>query len=177
MSSWRSRWVVVSSESTPLVYLFCCLDKLTDIGFGQVENLIGPKSRSAMVRPLNPVKLNGLPAIFQLVIEQNTLAKGNRPILFVSDYNLGHYAAKKTGRKIILWNGCCPTHALLSTFAVAAARKKWPEAQVIMHPECKPETLELADFVGSTSGMLKFVKAQSAGTSFIVGTEVGLLHR
>lgn len=103
--------------------------------------------------------------------------EGNRPILFVSDYNLGHYAAKKTGRKIILWNGCCPTHALLSTFAVAAARKKWPEAQVIMHPECKPETLELADFVGSTSGMLKFVKAQSAGTSFIVGTEVGLLHR
>ena len=103
--------------------------------------------------------------------------EGNRPIIFVSDYNLGHYAAKKTGKNIILWNGCCPTHALLSPFAVAKAKKKWPSAQVIMHPECKPETLELADFVGSTSGMLKYVKAQPSGTSFIVGTEVGLLHR
>ena len=80
-------------------------------------------------------------------------------------------------REIILWDGCCPTHALLSTFAIAKAKKKWPEAQVIMHPECKPETLELADFVGSTSGMLSYVKTQPAGTSFIVGTEVGLLHR
>ena len=101
----------------------------------------------------------------------------NRPILFVPDYNLGHYAAKMTGRDLILWDGCCPTHALLSTFAVAKARKKWPGAQMIMHPECKPETLELADFVGSTSGMINYVKTQPAGTSFIVGTEVGLLHR
>lgn len=103
--------------------------------------------------------------------------EGNRPILFVSDYNLGHYAAKKTGKNIILWNGCCPTHALLSPFAIAKAKKKWTEAQVIMHPECKPETLELADFVGSTSGMLKYAKSQPAGAFFIVGTEVGLLHR
>ena len=102
---------------------------------------------------------------------------GNRPILFVPDYNLGHYAAKMTGRDLILWDGCCPTHALLSTFAIAKARKKWPGAQVIMHPECKAETLELADFVGSTSGMLNYVKKQPAGASFIVGTEVGLLHR
>jgi quinolinate synthase len=101
----------------------------------------------------------------------------NRPILFVPDYNLGHYAAKMAEREIILWDGCCPTHALLSTFAIAKAKKKWPEAQVIMHPECKPEALELADFVGSTSGMLTYVKTQPAGASFIVGTEVGLLHR
>lgn len=101
----------------------------------------------------------------------------DRPILFVPDYNLGHYAAKMARREIILWDGCCPTHALLSTFAVDKAKKKWPEAQMLMHPECKPETLELADFVGSTSGMLKYVKAQPFGTSFIVGTEVGLLHR
>ena len=101
----------------------------------------------------------------------------NRPILFVPDYNLGHYAARMARREIILWDGCCPTHALLSTFAIAKAKKKWPGAQVIMHPECKPETLELADFVGSTSGMLNYVKTQPAGASFIVGTEVGLLHR
>lgn len=101
----------------------------------------------------------------------------NRPILFVPDYNLGHYAAKVTGRPMILWDGCCPTHALLSTFAIARAKKKWPGAQVMMHPECKPETLDLADYVGSTSGMLKHAKAQPAGTVFIVGTEVGLLHR
>jgi quinolinate synthase len=101
----------------------------------------------------------------------------NRPILFVPDYNLGHYAAKMAQREILLWDGCCPTHALLSTFAVAKAKQKWPGAQAIMHPECKPETLELADFVGSTSGMLSYVKTQPSGTSFIVGTEVGLLHR
>lgn len=101
----------------------------------------------------------------------------DRPVLFVPDYNLGHYAAKMTGRDLILWDGCCPTHALLSTFAVTKAKKKWPKAQVIMHPECKAEALELADFVGSTSGMLKYVKSQPAGTAFIVGTEVGLLHR
>lgn len=101
----------------------------------------------------------------------------NRPIIFAPDYNLGHYAAKVTGRELILWDGCCPTHALLSTFAVAKAKKKWPGAQVIMHPECKPETLELADFVGSTSGMLKYTQKQPGGTSFIVGTEIGLLHR
>lgn len=101
----------------------------------------------------------------------------NREIIFAPDYNLGHYAAKMAQRELILWNGCCPTHALLSTFAVEKARKKWPGAQFIMHPECKPETLELADFVGSTSGMLKYAKKQPAGTSFIVGTEVGLLHR
>ena len=101
----------------------------------------------------------------------------NLPILFVPDYNLGHYAARMARREIILWDGCCPTHALLSTFAIAKAKKKWPGAQVIMHPECKPETLELADFVGSTSGMLNYVKTQPAGASFIVGTEVGLLHR
>ncbi len=103
--------------------------------------------------------------------------ESNRPILFVPDYNLGHYAAKVAKREIILWDGCCPTHALLSTFAVAKAKKQWPGAQVMMHPECKPETLELADFVGSTSGMLNYAKTQPAGTSFIVGTEVGLLHR
>ncbi len=100
-----------------------------------------------------------------------------KPILFVPDSNLGRFAAKVAKRDIIFWDGCCPTHALLSTFAVMKAKQKWPEAQVIMHPECKPDTLELADFVGSTSGMLRHVKAQPAGTSFIVGTEVGLLHR
>ena len=55
----------------------------------------------------------------------------NRPIIFAPDYNLGHYAAKMTQRELILWNGCCPTHALLSTFAVAKARKIWP--RMIMH--------------------------------------------
>lgn len=100
-----------------------------------------------------------------------------KEIIFAPDYNLGHYAAKVTKRELILWDGCCPTHALLSPFAIAKARKQWPKAIVMMHPECKPETLELADFVGSTSGMLRYAKQQPAGTEFIVGTEVGLMHR
>lgn len=100
-----------------------------------------------------------------------------KEIIFAPDYNLGHYAALKTKRKLILWSGCCPTHALLSTFTAERARKKWPKAIFMMHPECKPETLERADFVGSTSGMIRFAKQQPAGAEFIVGTEVGLLHR
>lgn len=101
----------------------------------------------------------------------------SKRIIFAPDYNLGHYTATVTKRDLILWDGCCPTHALLSPLAVQKAREQWPKAIVMMHPECKPETLELADFVGSTSGMIRYAKAQPAGTSFIVGTEVGLLHR
>lgn len=101
----------------------------------------------------------------------------DKKIIFAPDYNLGHYAAKQAKRDLVLWHGCCPTHALLSTFAAEKAEKKWPNAVMMMHPECKPETLELADFVGSTSGMIRYAKQQPAGTEFIVGTEVGLMHR
>ena len=101
----------------------------------------------------------------------------SRRIIFAPDYNLGHYAAKKTKRDMILWNGCCPTHALLSTLAVEEARKKWPKAIFMMHPECRPQALELADYIGSTSAMIRYAKQQPAGTEFIVGTEIGLLHR
>ncbi len=101
----------------------------------------------------------------------------DKQIIFAPDGNLGRYAAKVAKREMIFWDGCCPTHALLSTFAIEKARAKYPKAKVIMHPECKSDVLELADFVGSTSGMLKYARTQAAGTEFVVGTEIGLLHR
>ncbi|OQA56330.1 MAG: Quinolinate synthase A [Candidatus Omnitrophica bacterium ADurb.Bin277] len=101
----------------------------------------------------------------------------SKRIIFTPDYNLGHYTAGKTGRDLILWDGCCPTHALLSTLAVEKARKKRPQAVFMMHPECKPGTLAMADYIGSTSAMIRYAKQQPAGTEFIVGTEVGLIHK
>ncbi|MGI6241004.1 MAG: Quinolinate synthase A [Candidatus Omnitrophica bacterium ADurb.Bin292] len=101
----------------------------------------------------------------------------SKQIIFAPDYNLGHYASNVTNRQMILWEGCCPTHALLSTLGVEKARKKWPKAIFMMHPECKPATLELADYVGSTSAMIRYAKQQPDGTEFIVGTEGGLLHK
>ncbi|MFC1992761.1 quinolinate synthase NadA [Chloroflexota bacterium] len=97
-------------------------------------------------------------------------------ILFVPDQNLGKYISKQTDKKVILYPGYCIVHHRMRAEQVKEARKLHPEAQVIVHPECRPEVIALADAVLSTSQMLRYVQASSAG-SFIIGTEEGLLHR
>lgn len=96
-------------------------------------------------------------------------------LLMTPDRNLAMYTASRTGKKIHYWEGYCPTHERLKLDDVKAAREKHPEAVFMAHPECRPEILETADIIASTSGMVR-----QAGTSdshsFIVGTEVGLLH-
>lgn len=100
----------------------------------------------------------------------------DREIMFLPDANLGANVSKKMGRKMNLWHGCCPTHNAVEPERIAKARKEHPNAVVLVHPECPPETVEAADAALSTGGMLTFVKESSA-KEFIIGTEIGILHR
>ncbi|MCL4424531.1 MAG: quinolinate synthase NadA, partial [Firmicutes bacterium] len=98
-----------------------------------------------------------------------------KPILFVPDRHLGEFAARRAEREVILWNGFCPTHHRLTAEDVLAARDEHPGAPVLVHPECRSEVVELADYVGSTSGIINFVQ-RSQAREFIIGTESGILH-
>lgn len=100
----------------------------------------------------------------------------DREILFLPDANLGANLMHDTGRTFHLWPGCCPTHGYILPATVDASRKEHPNAVVMVHPECKPAVVERADVALSTGGMLRFAK-ESDAKEFIVGTEVGLLHR
>jgi quinolinate synthase len=96
-------------------------------------------------------------------------------MLLTPDRNLAMYAAARTGKKIHLWEGYCPTHEWLTADDVARTRAAHPEALFIAHPECRPEVLQLADVIASTSGMLRYAAESSRG-EFIIGTEQGILH-
>ena len=100
----------------------------------------------------------------------------DRKILFLPDANLGANLNDKLGRKMELWPGCCPTHNRILPEHVAAAKEKHPDAFVIVHPECTPAVVALADKALSTGGMLKFVR-ESEKKEFIIGTECGILYR
>ncbi len=99
-----------------------------------------------------------------------------REILFVPDQYLGHYAASKAGREVIPWPGYCPTHARIIPQHIEHLRKEYPNAKVVVHPECRPDVIALADEVGSTSGILRYA-AQEDVQELIVGTEMGIIHR
>ncbi len=98
-----------------------------------------------------------------------------RPILFGPDKNLGAFLIKKTGRAMDLWPGTCMVHETFSATKIATLKAKHKDAKFIAHPECEDHVLQLADFVGSTSKLLEFVQ-RDAGTKYIVGTEMGILH-
>jgi len=97
-------------------------------------------------------------------------------IIFVPDRNLAHYVAANTKKNIIPWDGYCPTHHLILPGDILLEKEEHPDAQVLVHPECRPDVVDLADKVLSTAGMLKYA-AQSDAKEFIIGTELGLLHR
>ena len=97
-------------------------------------------------------------------------------ILFVPDQHLGGHIADLLGRRYELWPGYCPTHARLSSKAIADARAAHPGAVVLVHPECAKDVREAADHALSTGGMCRFA-IENAATDIIVGTEVGILHR
>ena len=96
-------------------------------------------------------------------------------VLMTPDRNLARYTAKHTSKKIHTWNGYCPIHDNLTANDVKKAKKKYPNAVFVAHPECRQEVLELADKVLSTSGMIRYAK-ESKSSSFIVGTEIGLIY-
>ncbi|MDE2571121.1 MAG: quinolinate synthase NadA, partial [bacterium] len=101
----------------------------------------------------------------------------DREILFAPDKFLGNFVQKHTPEKqIICWNGYCPTHFVISADNVRARMAQYPGSLVLAHPECSPDVLELADYVGSTNGIMRYA-LESAHREFIILTESGLLLR
>jgi len=100
----------------------------------------------------------------------------DQKIIFAPDINLGKYLVKKTGREMVLWNGACIVHEIFSHEKIVKLRQRHPNAKFIAHPECEDHILEMADYIGSTTGLLKFTISDSA-TEYIVATEAGILHQ
>ena len=100
----------------------------------------------------------------------------SKPIMFLPDQNLGANLNKKLNIQMDLWNGCCRTHNRISVQDLQNAKDAHPDAPVMVHLECRPGVVEVADAALSTAGMLKFVEKSNA-REFIVGTEYGMIHR
>ncbi|MBI2967026.1 MAG: quinolinate synthase NadA [Bacteroidetes bacterium] len=97
-------------------------------------------------------------------------------IIFAPDINLGRYVVRKTGREMVLWNGECEVHVNISHDKLLLLREKHPAAKLIAHPECKESVLKYADFIGSTTALINYVKTHP-DPEFIVATEAGILHK
>lgn len=100
----------------------------------------------------------------------------DQPLIFAPDRNLGAYINGITGRNMVLWNGSCQVHDIISTEKIIELKLKFPDAKLIAHPECKGPVLVLSDFIGSTTALLEYTKKEKA-TRFIVATETGIIHQ
>lgn len=100
----------------------------------------------------------------------------DKKIIFAPDINLGRYLVKKTGRDMVLWHGTCMVHEIFSNEKITKLMLRHPDAEFIAHPECEAHLLEKADFIGSTTGLLKYTQ-RSEATEFIVATESGIIHQ
>jgi len=100
----------------------------------------------------------------------------DQKIIFGPDKNLGAYVAKKTGRDLVLWNGACMVHEIFSREKITRLKERYPNAKLLAHPECEDVILQLADYIGSTTGILKYA-TKSPAKEFIVATESGILHQ
>jgi quinolinate synthase len=100
----------------------------------------------------------------------------HQPIIFAPDKNLGAYINKTTGRNMLLWNGACMVHEIFSLEKITRLKVRHPSAKLIAHPECEEPILRIADYIGSTTGLLKFTKSDSSN-EYIVATETGILHQ
>jgi len=99
-----------------------------------------------------------------------------QPLIFAPDKNLGAYINKVTGRNMLLWNGACMVHEIFSLEKINQLKLRHPEAKMIAHPECEEAVLKVADYIGSTTQLLKFTQTDPSN-SFIVATETGILHQ
>ena len=100
----------------------------------------------------------------------------NQKILFAPDKNLGAYLNKQTGRNMLLWNGACMVHEIFSLEKILRLKIRYPNAKLIAHPECEESLLQIADYIGSTTQLLKYSIKDSA-MEFIVATETGIIHQ
>jgi quinolinate synthase len=99
-----------------------------------------------------------------------------QPIIFAPDKNLGAYINKQTGRDMLLWNGACMVHEIFSLEKITKLKVRHPKAKIIAHPECEAAVLAVADYIGSTTGLLNYTKRDDA-KEYIVVTETGILHQ
>jgi quinolinate synthase len=99
-----------------------------------------------------------------------------QPIIFAPDKNLGAYINKVTGRNMLLWNGSCMVHEIFSLEKITKLKVRHPDAKLIAHPECEDAILRMADYIGSTTGLLKFTQSDPS-QEYIVATETGILHQ
>ena len=100
----------------------------------------------------------------------------DQPIIFAPDKNLGAYINKVTGRNMLLWNGACMVHEIFSMEKITKLKVRHPNAKLIAHPECEEPILKMADYIGSTTGLLKFTQSDPT-KEYIVATEAGILHQ
>jgi quinolinate synthase len=100
----------------------------------------------------------------------------DQKIIFAPDKNLGAYIKKITGRDMVLWDGACMVHEIFSLEKITKLKNKHPEALLLAHPECEAALLNIADYIGSTTGILKFA-TRSEAKEFIVATESGIIHQ
>ncbi|MEO5943756.1 MAG: quinolinate synthase NadA [Ferruginibacter sp.] len=100
----------------------------------------------------------------------------DQKIIFAPDRNLGAYTNKQTGRNMLLWNGTCMVHEIFSMEKITKLKMRHPDAKVLAHPECEEAVLSVADYIGSTTGLLKYSET-SGSKEFIVATEAGILHQ
>lgn len=98
-----------------------------------------------------------------------------KDILFIPDKNLADFTARKTKRNIIPWQGYCPVHNILTKEDVVKIKKLHPQALLLVHPECRPEVCNLAEYIGSTRGIIEFASNNPA-KEYIIGTELGIFH-
>lgn len=100
----------------------------------------------------------------------------DQKIIFAPDKNLGGYINKVSGRDMLLWNGACMVHEIFSLEKITRLKERHPEAKLVAHPECEEAVLKIADFIGSTTQLLKYTEKDTS-QSFIVATEAGILHQ
>ena len=98
------------------------------------------------------------------------------PLVFAPDRHLGRYVIRESGREMVLWPGTCQVHEIFSEKRIVQLKVRHPEAKVAAHPECDPAVLRLADHIGSTASLLRYVQTDPAGT-FIIATEPGIIHQ
>ncbi|MEX0636021.1 MAG: quinolinate synthase, partial [Ferruginibacter sp.] len=100
----------------------------------------------------------------------------NQPLIFAPDKNLGAYINKQTGRNMLLWNGACMVHEIFSVEKITKLKIRHPKAKLLAHPECEEPILAIADYIGSTTALLKYSQVDIS-QQFIVATESGILHQ
>lgn len=149
----------------------CPADKFEEFVKAHPDHMvISYVNTTAAVKSLTDIVVTSTNAMYII----NSLPKDQK-IIFGPDKNLGNYINMITGRNMLLWDGACHVHERFSVSKIIELKKQHPDAKIIAHPECKRVILELADFVGSTSSLIKYAQ-RSDYSEFIVATEWGVLH-